>query len=115
MDALILSLSPHMHLRGKAAEYELIHAGRFLPRREILLRVPRYDFSWQHVYTFRKPVFAPKGSKIRFTARWDNSAANPTNPDPTVPVRWGLRTKNDEMGNGWMLWAPAESRPLVVE
>ena len=31
----------------------------------------------------------PKGTKVKVTAHWDNSANNPLNPDPTATVRWG--------------------------
>ncbi len=34
------------------------------------------------------------------TAHFDNSAANPANPDPTQPVRWGDQTW-EEMMIGW--------------
>ena len=41
------------------------------------------------------------GSKLAWIGRWDNSADNPANPDPSKEVRWGLQTW-DEMHNGWM-------------
>jgi hypothetical protein len=43
----------------------------------------------------------PKGTKLAWIDRWDNSADNPANPDPSKEVRWGLQTW-DEMHNGWM-------------
>jgi hypothetical protein len=63
--------------------------------------VPDYDFGWQSVYRFEKPLQVPKGSKLTWTGRWDNSADNPRNPDPSKAVHWGLQTW-DEMQNGWM-------------
>jgi mono/diheme cytochrome c family protein len=109
-DSYILSLNPHMHLRGKAAKYEV-----FFPdgRSEVILHVPNYDFSWQHIYTFREPVLVPAGTKLVQTLWWDNSADNPHNPDPTVAVRWGQPT-TDEMGFGFMQWTAAEPRNIVV-
>lgn len=109
-DVEILSFMPHMHLRGKAALYELTYPDG---RHEILLHVPKYDFNWQHTYRFREPVFAPKGSVLRFTLWWDNSANNPANPDPTRTVRWGLPT-HDEMSQGYMSFQYREPVRFVV-
>ena len=97
-DAKILSLMPHMHLRGVSASYTATYPDG---RTETLLSVPDYDFNWQSVYRFKEPLKVPKGTKLTWVGRWDNSADNPRNPDPTKEVRWGLQTW-DEMQNGWM-------------
>jgi peroxiredoxin len=97
-DALVLSFMPHMHLRGISARYELTYPDGAT---ETLLAVPDYDFGWQSVYRLDKPLRVPKGSKLKWIGRWDNSADNPRNPDPTKAVHWGLQTW-DEMQNGWM-------------
>jgi peroxiredoxin len=97
-DALLLSFMPHMHLRGVSARYLLTYPDG---KSETLLSVPDYDFNWQSVYRFEKPLRVPKGAKLTWTGRWDNSPANPRNPDPTKRVHWGLQTW-DEMQNGWM-------------
>jgi len=109
-DANILWFNPHMHLRGKAARYVATFPDA---REEVLLYVPSYDFSWQHTYYFNEPVFAPEGTRIELTLWWGNSAANPSNPDPTRNVEWG-RPTTDEMGFGWMYLAEAEPRSIVV-
>ncbi len=89
----LLSLSPHMHLRGKAFRYEA-----FFPdgRCEILLDVPRYDFNWQLRYLLDHPLRLPIGTRVRCTAWYDNSSNNPANPNPQQEVRWGDQT-TDEM------------------
>ena len=48
-----------------------------------------------------EPLSIPKGTRLTWIGRWDNSADNPRNPDPAKTVRWGLQTW-DEMMNGWM-------------
>ncbi len=103
-DALLLGFMPHMHLRGTSARYVATYPGG---RTETLLFVPDYDFGWQSIYRFTRPLDVPKGTKMTWTARWDNSADNPRNPDPAKEVRWGLQTW-DEMMNGWMeiVWKP---------
>jgi hypothetical protein len=97
-DMQLISFMPHMHLRGTAARYTATYPDG---RTETLLSVPAWDFEWQTLYRFAEPVPMPKGTKITWTAWWDNSADNPRNPDPTQDVKWGLQTW-DEMHNGWM-------------
>ena len=89
----LLSLSPHMHLRGKAFRYEA-----FFPNgcREVLLDIPCYDFNWQLRYLLEKPLPLPPGTRIRCTAWYDNSSSNPANPDSTLEIQWGDQT-TDEM------------------
>jgi len=88
-DATLHGLFPHTHLRGKRWTYTLdLPDGTTRP----LLSVPKYDFNWQTYYMFREPIAVPKGARIVSTAWYDNSAANKSNPDPTVAVRWGNQT-----------------------
>ncbi len=93
-DTLLLNLFPHMHYRGKAFRFELEFADG---RRETLLDVPRYDFAWQLRYDLAEPKLMPKGSRLICTAHYDNSEANPYNPDPTKTVRFGLQTYEEMM------------------
>jgi len=88
-DATLWGLFPHTHVRGKRWNYVLeLPDGTTRP----LLSVPRYDFNWQTYYMFNEPIAIPQGAKIRSTAWYDNSAANRSNPDPTVSVKWGDQT-----------------------
>ena len=109
-DVEILRFMPHMHLRGKAALYEITYPDG---KHETLLHVPEYEFNWQHSYRFREPVLAPAGSRLRFTLWWDNSENNPHNPDPTVDVRWG-RPTHAEMSQGYMTFRSLKERHIVV-
>ena len=85
-DALLLSLFPHMHLRGSGFEYQILRpAGRV----DTLLRVTAYDFNWQLTYTLKTPLALKAGTQLLFTGYYDNSAANPHNPDPAQQVEWG--------------------------
>ena len=58
-DSTLVSLLPHMHLRGKAFEFRVTYPNG---ETQQLLRVPRYDFSWQLTYLPEKPVLLTKGS-----------------------------------------------------
>ncbi len=96
-DVLLLAMFPHMHLRGKSFRYEVAYPDG---RRETLLDVPRYDFRWQNRYELSEPKRLPAGSTLTCVARFDNSAANPANPDPSATVKAGQQSW-DEMFNGY--------------
>jgi peroxiredoxin len=93
-DTVILALFPHMHLRGKDFMYEVIYPDK---HKQTLLSVPQYDFNWQSSYRLKEPLHIPQGSIIRCVAHYDNSAANPANPDPKRDVRWGDQTWEEMM------------------
>ena len=97
-DAVLYSMTPHTHYRGKSIEYIAHYPDG---RSTTLLRVPQYDFNWQTTYILETPTRLPKGTRIETIAHFDNSAANKANPDPATPVRWGDQTW-EEMMIGWM-------------
>jgi peroxiredoxin len=90
----LLSLMPHMHVRGKDFKYVVTKPGG---QPETILSVPAYDFGWQSYYTLKEPMILPAGTVIDCTAHFDNSADNPYNPDPTKTVRWGDQTFEEMM------------------
>ncbi len=87
-DGMLLSVMPHMHLRGKSYRFEIESDGQT----ETLLEVPRYDFNWQHNYELSTPLMLEKIDRLGFSAIFDNSDQNPFNPDPTEHVTWGDQT-----------------------
>jgi peroxiredoxin len=93
-DAVLFSMLPHMHLRGKSFEYRVVYPDGHT---EKLLSVPRYDFHWQSVYRLAKPLPLPAGSRIECRAYFDNSEKNPNNPDPKKAVTWGDQTWQEMM------------------
>jgi peroxiredoxin len=88
-DALVLTLMPHTHLRGKTFQFEAIYPDG---KHEILLDLPHYDFNWQNTYVLAKPKLLPRGTKLHVTAHYNNSRSNLSNPDPNQEVRWGEQT-----------------------
>jgi hypothetical protein len=96
-DSHIISLMPHMHLRGKDIVYTAFYPDG---RSEVLLAVPKYDFAWQVYYYPTKPLPMPKGTRIEAIAHYDNSTKNALNPDPNKSVRFGEQTW-DEMMNAF--------------
>lgn len=97
-DSRLLSLRPHMHLRGDTFEFRAAYPDG---RSEILLRVDGYDFNWQTTYRLAEPKPMPAGTKLHCVATYDNSSGNPGNPDPTRDVSWGRET-TDEMMIGFV-------------
>jgi Copper type II ascorbate-dependent monooxygenase, C-terminal domain len=92
-DAILLSFFPHMHLRGKRFEYDIV---RDDGSAEVLLRV-NYHFHWQLSYKLADPRLLKAGTKLRAIAWYDNSRNNPHNPDPTKTVTWGDQTSDEMM------------------
>lgn len=103
-DALLLSFFPHMHLRGKKFEYNIVHPDG---SRETLLRV-NYDFYWQLSYMLAQPRLLPAGTKLEAVAWYDNSKNNLHNPDPNSAVEWGDQTYNEMMVGFFDVAVPAE-------
>jgi hypothetical protein len=88
-----------MHWLGKDF---LLEAIRPDGARVSLIKIDRWDFNWQGIYEFVKPVALPQGSRIEMLAHFDNSKDNPRNPStPPVEVHWGEET-TDEMCIGFL-------------
>ncbi len=110
----LLTVSPHMHLRGKDFELRARRGEAW----ETLLSVPHYDFNWQHTYEFAEPLLLDGVDALEIVVRFDNSAANPTNPDPNETVMWGEQTW-EEMALAFFevakpLVAPEDAAPAVA-
>lgn len=105
-DLYITSLTPHMHLRGKAMQIQVTYPDG---RSETLLNVPDYNFNWQITYRTQTPIFIPKGTRVKIIGTFDNSGNNPLNPDPSKPVRWGAASET-EMMDGWIEYVDAPER-----
>jgi len=102
-DCTLLSFFPHMHLRGKRFEYNLVHENK---RTETLLRV-NYDFYWQLSYRLAEPRFLKAGAELHAIAWYDNSRRNRHNPDPKAAVQWGDQTYNEMMVGFFDVAVPA--------
>jgi peroxiredoxin/mono/diheme cytochrome c family protein len=105
-DSLLLSLSPHMHLRGKDFEFRAVFPDG---KSKTLLAIPHYDFAWQTTYRLAKPLELPAGTRIECTAHFDNSEKNLNNPDPSKRVTWGDQTW-DEMMIGFVDYVPNKEK-----
>jgi len=102
-DCTLLSFFPHMHLRGKRFEYNIVRKNGSL---EPLLRV-NYHFHWQMSYRLADPLPLKAGTMLQAVAWYDNSTKNPHNPDPTRSVTWGDQTTDEMMVGFFDVAVPA--------
>lgn len=96
-DAVIYSLFPHAHYRGRASEFSIRYPDG---HEEVVLSVPNYDFNWQRYFQFQEPIIAPAGTFVIHRTVYDNSTANLSNPDPSVEVRFGEQTWEEMLYGG---------------
>jgi tetratricopeptide (TPR) repeat protein/mono/diheme cytochrome c family protein len=109
VDVEVQAVQPHAHylareVRGTAR----LPDGTTRP----LISIKDWDFRWQQVYRYVKPVALPKGTTLAMEIVYDNSAANPRNPSrPPRRVGWGQRSA-DEMGDLWIQVLTRNARDL---
>ena len=95
-DVHVISYFPHGHVR--MTDMDLI-ANYPNGEKRSLINVPKYDFDLQLFYYPQQPVPLPAGTRLDIIAHYDNSAANPNNPDPNRAVGFGLETVDEMMFN----------------
>ncbi|MBI3694292.1 MAG: ascorbate-dependent monooxygenase [Acidobacteria bacterium] len=92
--AQAISIAPHMHWLGRSIKVDAVYRDG---SRRPLIFIDDWDFDWQGFYYFQEPVPLPPFTRLEMTAVYDNSEANPRNPNsPPKAVRWGEQT-TDEM------------------
>lgn len=89
----LVGIMPHMHLLGRDMKTRAIRPdGSEIP----LVWIRDWDFNWQDTYLYREPITVPAGTRFEVEAVYDNSAANPHNPNsPPQRVVWGEQTGNE--------------------
>jgi len=109
VDVELHAVQPHAHYRARD-----VRGTATLPdgTTRTLIHIKEWDFRWQHVYRYESPPALPKGTRLAMEYVYDNSDANPRNPDrPPRRVFWGQRTI-DEMGDLWFQLLPANNGDL---
>ncbi|SKC15042.1 c-type cytochrome [Dyadobacter psychrophilus] len=95
-DVSLLYAWPHMHYLGKEFKaYATTAAGDTIK----LVHVPAWDFRWQEIYKYKKPLLLPKGAVVHVEGTYDNTAANPANPHspPELVMSTGNMRSDQEM------------------
>jgi len=115
IDVDVLGIYPHAHYLGRHVEaFATLPDGKRTP----LIRIDDWNLNWQAVYRYETPVFLPKGTTIAMRWTYDNSTANPANPNhPPRRVTAGDRS-TDEMGHVWLQLlprGPGDQRMVIQE
>ncbi len=94
-DLSTLGVGPHMHLIGtRILSYCVTPGADTIP----FIEIPEWDFHWQGIYSFPKVIKIPSGSTIYSEAHYDNTSANPDNPNnPPISVHLGESTTDEMM------------------
>lgn len=94
-DVSLFSIGPHAHLVCTAMSAYAVKPGNDTLR---LVDIPQWNFMWQAFYQFRQPVFLPTGTVLHGFATYDNTDANPLNPnDPPEWIYQGESTDEEMM------------------
>jgi tetratricopeptide (TPR) repeat protein len=107
----VLGVQPHAHNLAKE-----VRGFATLPdgTTKSLIFIRDWDFRWQDTYRYSKPLSLPKGTILRMRYTYDNSTANPRNPNrPPKRVTYG-QTTSSEMGSLWVQVVPHSESDLQV-
>ena len=102
-DVVITGLRARMNFRGKKMRFEVESPDGTIQN---LLSVPAYNYGWQPHYLLNEPVRVSAGSTVHVIGALDNSVSNPTNPDPSLEIKFGLNSW-EEMFTGYFTYHPA--------
>ncbi len=95
------SFQPHGHLRMNAASLEIFYPAT--GQTEQISQISNWSATWHHSHIYEPDVapLLPTGAVLVLKQWYDNTAANPNNPDPDMWVVGGSRT-GDEMTHAWI-------------
>ena len=95
------SFQPHGHLRLRSASLEIFYPET--GQTEIIGMVSNWSAVWHQSHIFEDHVapLVPTGAVLIMKQWFDNTSANPNNPDPDQWVDYGQRTA-DEMSHFWI-------------
>ena len=113
VDVDVYAVQPHAHHLAREVRADAIRPdGTRVP----LLYIRSWDFRWQDIFRYRRPVFLPAGTTLTMEYVYDNSQRNPDNPSsPPKRAQYGQRT-TDEMAEVWfqVVVHDAAERPTLV-
>ncbi len=102
-DIVLTGVRARMNYRGKKMKFI---AESPSGSRETILSVPAYNYGWQPHYELDQPISLPAGTRVHVVGALDSSESNPTNPDPSLEIRYGLNSW-EEMFTGYFTYHPA--------
>lgn len=110
----LLYVWPHMHFLGKSFEAFVVTPVGDTVR---LINIPEWDFRWQELYRFKKPVKIPRGSTIYMKGTYDNTKNNPLNPHnpPEYVFSRGSMKSDDEMFTLLLIYSQYKEGDELIE
>jgi tetratricopeptide (TPR) repeat protein len=111
VDVDLYTVYPHAHYIGRS-----VAGSATFPdgTTRSLLRIDRWDFKWQDIYRYSKPLFLPRGTTVSMRWIFDNSAENPRQVNhPPMRVKAGNRS-SDEMAHLMLQMRPRRPQDLHV-
>ena len=107
VDVQLVSIGAHAHyICTQASMVARLPDGRSAT----LLEIDDWDLDWQDRYYFKDQITLPAGTVLTAELVYDNSTANPENPNyPPQEIRWG-RQSGDEMGSVSIMAVAAKRR-----
>jgi hypothetical protein len=96
VDVEALGIIPHAHYICKDMKgWAILPDGR----KQWLIWIRDWDFNWHEQYHYASPVKLPAGTLLEMEFTYDNSAANPRNPNhPPRRVEWGPESTDEMAG-----------------
>jgi len=91
-----VGIIPHAHLICRE-----MRGWAILPngRKQWLLNIRDWNFNWQDQYHYATPIRLPADTRVEMEFVYDNSAANPRNPNsPPQRVQWGPGVTDEMAG-----------------
>lgn len=103
-DITVLYVWPHMHYLGKFFKAYATHDQDTIP----LVHIPDWDFRWQEIYRYKKPVILKQGDIVHVYGTYDNTASNPRNPNnpPKFVESSGDMRSDQEMLTMLLIYVP---------
>jgi Secretion system C-terminal sorting domain len=90
----LIGCFPHMHLIGRSiSSWAELPGGTTEP----LISIPNWRFNWQLSYNYPQLLAIPQGTQLRAEAFYDNTSANPYNPNSPPQLVVAGEETGDEM------------------
>ncbi|MFM2316890.1 MAG: hypothetical protein RLZZ155_1222 [Bacteroidota bacterium] len=93
-EVTLIGTFPHMHLIGRnISSWAELPSGATEP----LISIPSWDFNWQFTYNYPQLIHIPQNTNLRAEAFYDNTSANPFNPNSPPQLVTAGEATGDEM------------------
>jgi hypothetical protein len=111
VDVTLWQIIPHAHFVARQVRaWAVTDKGV----RTTVLTIKDWDFNWQDIYQLKQPLQLKAGTRLYMEIVYDNSTANPRNPNrPPKRVVWGPGTADEMAGVHWNVTVDDEERDMA--